>query len=167
MTTRSMSDLDRKIDENHAEVNTRIVELRETMNTVNAGMEELRNLIISQGRNLSQESNNNQQTPPPPPPRNQTEPNQPINYSTRISKVDFPRFDGRKVKDWLYKCDQFFLLDETPPEQRVRLASIHLEGLALQWHLNYMRSRFDEYPLWSRYAADVRRRFGFIRRSTL
>ncbi|MCH80339.1 hypothetical protein A2U01_0001106 [Trifolium medium] len=60
-------------------------------------------------------------------------------YATRISKVEFPSFDGKNVRDWLYKCDQFFLLDETPPTSRVRLASIHLDGLALQWHLNYMR----------------------------
>lgn len=81
-------------------------------------------------------------------------------YSTRISKVEFPKFDGKKVRDWLYKCDQFFLLDETPPESRVRLASIHLEGLALQWHLNYMKSKLDIYPLWPQYAVDVNNRFG-------
>lgn len=51
-------------------------------------------------------------------------------YSIKISKVEFPKFDGKKVKDWLYKCNQFFLLDETPQDLRVRLASIHLEGLA-------------------------------------
>lgn len=81
-------------------------------------------------------------------------------YSTRISKIDFPRFDGSRVKEWLYKCEQFFSLDNTPPESKVRLASIHLDGTALQWHLNYMRSRFDIYPSWPQYIADVSLHFG-------
>jgi hypothetical protein len=81
-------------------------------------------------------------------------------YATRISKVDFPRFDGKNVRDWLYKCDQFFSLDETPATSMVRLASIHLDGLALQWHLNYMRQKFDVYPSWQQYIADVTARFG-------
>jgi hypothetical protein len=81
-------------------------------------------------------------------------------YSTRISKVEFPRFDGKNVRDWLYKCDQFFLLDETPAASMVRLASIHLDGLALQWHLNYMRNKFDIYPSWQQYITDVTERFG-------
>jgi hypothetical protein len=81
-------------------------------------------------------------------------------YATRISKVEFPRFNGKNVRDWLYKCDQFFLLDETPPTSMVRLASIHLDGLALQWHLNYMRHKFDIYPSWQQYITDVTARFG-------
>nr|KYP59778.1 hypothetical protein KK1_015219 [Cajanus cajan] len=83
-------------------------------------------------------------------------------YSTRISKVEFPRFDGKRMKEWLYKCDQFFMLDGTPAESKVRLASIHLDGIALQWHLNYMRNKFDIYPPWQQYVTDVTMRFGEI-----
>lgn len=43
----------------------------------------------------------------------------------------------------------------------MKLASIHLEGLALQWHLNYMRARFDEYP------TDVKCRFGDLHEDPL
>lgn len=75
--------------------------------------------------------------------------------------MEFPRFDGKNVRDWLYKCDQFFLLDETPAASMVRLASIHLDGLALQWHLNYMRSKFDIYP--SPLATIRHRRYGAFR----
>ncbi|XP_058754567.1 uncharacterized protein LOC131627728 [Vicia villosa] len=83
-------------------------------------------------------------------------------YATRISKVEFPRFDGKNVCEWLYKCDQFFLLDGTPQTSMVRLASIHLDGLALQWHLNYMRHKFDIYPSWQQYVTDVTTRFGDV-----
>lgn len=61
-------------------------------------------------------------------------------YSTRISRVEFPRFDGTQVKEWLYKCEQFFTLGVIAAETRVRFASIHLDGIVLQWHLNYMAS---------------------------
>lgn len=54
----------------------------------------------------------------------------------------------------------FFSLDETPQANRVRLASIHLDGLGLQWHLNYMRQKFDIYSSWTQYVADVSTRFG-------
>lgn len=81
-------------------------------------------------------------------------------FATRISKVDFPIFDGSNVREWLYKCDQFFALDPTPEANRVRLASIHLDGLALQWHLNYMKQKFDIYPTWNQYVLNVTARFG-------
>lgn len=50
MTTlnQSVAELDRKIEENHSEVNSHIVQLRETVNTMNANMEELRALILTQ-----------------------------------------------------------------------------------------------------------------------
>lgn len=81
-------------------------------------------------------------------------------YATRISKLDFPKFDGRNVHEWLYRCENFFRLDETTPESKVRLASIHLEGLALQWHLNNICRKIDIYPIWTQYVADVTARFG-------
>ncbi|KAH1150581.1 hypothetical protein GYH30_044549 [Glycine max] len=63
-------------------------------------------------------------------PQTQSFPSQ-THYSTRFSKVEFLRFDGMKVKEWLYKCKQFFALDNTPPKSKVRLASNHLDDSAL------------------------------------
>lgn len=146
MTTHNQSvvELERRVEENRTEANSRMDQMQTSLEN---RIDELRTLIIAQHREPSEESFNGGHRPPPngvpqggipirsEPIQNPLTPNQqnqPRNYSTRISKVDFPRFDGKKVKDWLHKCDQFFLLDETPPESRVRLASIHLEGLALQ-----------------------------------
>lgn len=44
---------------------------------------------------------------------------------TRLARVDFPRFNGEKVKEWLFKVEEFFGIDNTPMDLRVRLASIH------------------------------------------
>nr|DAD20694.1 TPA_asm: hypothetical protein HUJ06_022157 [Nelumbo nucifera] len=68
-------------------------------------------------------------------------------FSTRLTKVDFPRFNGDHVEDWLYKCDQFFTLDNTSFAAKVKLAAIHLEGKALQWHhtlMNRFGPAFDD-----------------------
>nr|DAD43229.1 TPA_asm: hypothetical protein HUJ06_001459 [Nelumbo nucifera] len=68
-------------------------------------------------------------------------------FSTRVTKVDFPKFNGDHVKDWLYKCDQFFSLDNTSSAAKVKLAVIHLEGKSLQWHhalMNRFGPAFDD-----------------------
>ena len=44
----------------------------------------------------------------------------------------------------------------------MRLVSIHLDGLALHWHLNYMRQKFDIYPPWKQYVTDVTTCFGDV-----
>ena len=56
--------------------------------------------------------------------------------ATRQSKIDFPRFNREDLNGWLYKCHQFFEVDETPLETRVKLAAINLEARAFQWHQN-------------------------------
>lgn len=44
--------------------------------------------------------------------------------STRQTKVDFPRFSGEDLRGWLYKCENFFELDGTPWDMKVRVATV-------------------------------------------
>ena len=60
-------------------------------------------------------------------------------FSTRQTKVDFPRFNGEDLNGWIYRCQQFFDVDGTPPESKVKLAVINLEGRTLQWHQNWRK----------------------------
>ncbi|CAM8999660.1 unnamed protein product [Rhodiola kirilowii] len=99
---------------------------------------------------------------PPDPPDIQRAPLLPGGLATRISKVEFPKFDGTLLREWIYRCEQFFLLDSTPPELKVRLASLHMEGKALQWHHNFMSSRFDQFPSWPEYIVAISTRFGSL-----
>lgn len=64
------------------------------------------------------------------------------------------------IREWIYRCEQFFLLDNTVPEMKVHLASLHMEGKALQWHHNYIRSRYDQFSTWPEYIVDISARFG-------
>ncbi|CAL9223350.1 unnamed protein product, partial [Arabidopsis halleri] len=59
---------------------------------------------------------------------------------TRIGKMDFPRFDGDRTRDWLFKVEEFFSLDFTPSETKVKLAAIHFDGRASTWHQSLMQT---------------------------
>lgn len=82
--------------------------------------------------------------------------------STRLTKVDFHRFDGDDFKSWLYRCEQYFSLDEVNDEAKVKLAAIHMEGMALQWHQGYMKSRGYALPGWGEYVMALTARFGAL-----
>ncbi|EEF52232.1 conserved hypothetical protein [Ricinus communis] len=52
--------------------------------------------------------------------------------ATRVTKIEFSRFDEEDLEGWLFKCELFFQFDFTPSNARVKLAAIHMEGKALQ-----------------------------------
>lgn len=81
-------------------------------------------------------------------------------FASRMTKVEFPKFEGTDLRSWLYKCNQFFQLDDIEDNQRVRLAAIHLEGRALLWHQNYMKKCLNILPTWAKYTEEITSRFG-------
>ncbi|KAL8148579.1 hypothetical protein AgCh_005810 [Apium graveolens] len=83
-------------------------------------------------------------------------------FAARMTKVEFPKFDGTELRLWLYKCNQFFQLDEVTDPQKVRLAVIHLEGKELLWHQTYMQRCNHVIPTWSKYTEDITVRFGYL-----
>ena len=79
----------------------------------------------------------------------------------RIGKVEFPKFSGADVEGWIYRCEHFFAMDETPDDVKLRCAVVHLEGEALQWHRAYMKIRaatISEIP-WNDYVKSISARF--------
>ncbi|KAG8387730.1 hypothetical protein BUALT_Bualt02G0051800 [Buddleja alternifolia] len=82
---------------------------------------------------------------------------------TRFSQVEFPKFRGEDLRGWVYRCEQFFEVDDTPPDAKVRIAAVHLEGKALQWHQIFMKSRLTrELPNWEDYVRALNERFGAL-----
>ncbi|KAG7572601.1 Neutral/alkaline non-lysosomal ceramidase C-terminal [Arabidopsis suecica] len=85
------------------------------------------------------------------------------NYSglTRLSKVDFPRFNGEDVTNWLFKVEEFFGIDRTPHEMKVRMASIHFDGVASTWHNAWLQSQMEKGELveWESYKLALRDHF--------
>ena len=47
--------------------------------------------------------------------------------------MNFPRFDGENPYSWLYKANQYFNIHQTQNNDRIPMASFHLEGEALIW----------------------------------
>ena len=83
----------------------------------------------------------------------------PGNHLTHLSKFEFHRFDGEDLEGWIFRCDQFFSLDDTDDPIK---ASIHLDSKALDWHQTYIKTRsLSPLPLtWAEYTLALRNRFG-------
>lgn len=57
--------------------------------------------------------------------------------------------------------NNFFDVDETPEDSKVKLASCNFEGKALQWHQSYVKHRLSrEWPRWTEYVGSLYARFG-------
>ncbi|CAL1394527.1 unnamed protein product [Linum trigynum] len=54
-------------------------------------------------------------------------------FLAKLARLEFPRFAGEEPGAWFPRVEQFFEYHEVPEEQRVSLASFHLEGEANQW----------------------------------
>ncbi|KAG8375887.1 hypothetical protein BUALT_Bualt09G0005900 [Buddleja alternifolia] len=82
---------------------------------------------------------------------------------TKCSRVEFPKFCEDDLRGWVYRCEQFFEVDETPSDAKVRLAAVDLEGKALQWHQIFMKARLTrEIPNWEEYVKALSDRFGVL-----
>nr|GEX37176.1 hypothetical protein [Tanacetum cinerariifolium] len=77
----------------------------------------------------------------------------------RLTKIEFPKFDGEYVLSWLYRVNNFFDMDNiVEDEQKIRLVSMHMFGKALNWHLHFM-SKFGEVMTWPVYQTHVKKIF--------
>nr|AAD25593.1 hypothetical protein [Arabidopsis thaliana]ABE65428.1 hypothetical protein At2g05030 [Arabidopsis thaliana] len=59
---------------------------------------------------------------------------------TRLGKIDLPRFDGTGIKEWLFKVEEFFGIDFTPADLKVKMVAIHFDSHAATWHHSFMQS---------------------------
>ena len=60
--------------------------------------------------------------------------------NVKTPKVELMKFGGNNPREWIKKCQRFFLLNPIPYDQRVLFASLHLEGLAETWFQNCFES---------------------------
>lgn len=82
---------------------------------------------------------------------------------TRQTKVDFPSFDGNRVREWLFKCERFIELDDTPTDMKVTIVSVYLSRFAMECHYTFVNNRMLQGPIsWAEYADAVATRFGPI-----
>ena len=60
---------------------------------------------------------------------------------TRFSQIDFPHFSGEDPTRWIYKVEKLFRYQHTATNERVVLASFHLQDDALQWYWWFEKAR--------------------------
>ena len=60
---------------------------------------------------------------------------------TRNARVEFPRFSGEGFKSWRSKAEQFFLVDETPDDLKVKIAVMYLDEKPYECFDSYSRIR--------------------------
>ena len=120
----------RRWEESYQQLQQAMEEFREQQNQVN---EQIRELITGLSRQLLQIATNAAAGEV-----SSSNSNKP--YS-RLSRIEFPQFGGEDVMGWLYKCEQFFEVDNITHNVKVKVASIHLTGKALLWHQSYMKIR--------------------------
>nr|GEV26418.1 retrovirus-related Pol polyprotein from transposon 17.6 [Tanacetum cinerariifolium]GEX07176.1 retrovirus-related Pol polyprotein from transposon 17.6 [Tanacetum cinerariifolium] len=71
---------------------------------------------------------------------------------SQMTKLEFLKFTGEDVKGRLYRCHQFFKVDNVDESEKVKLASIHLYDKALAWHKQFEKifmpkTLYDAYQL--------------------
>lgn len=87
-----------------------------------------------------------------------------LQSSTRVpsnyTKITCPRFDVEDFRGWLLKMEQFFVVDNTPENDKVRLVMMHLDERALQWHQWFMvnQGNINEVT-WPYYLHHMKHRF--------
>ncbi|KAM2104973.1 hypothetical protein ACFX1R_015519 [Malus domestica] len=76
-----------------------------------------------------------------------------------LVKLDFPRFqEGDDPLGWIYKAEHYFDYFDILADKKVRMASFHMEGEALQWFqwVNCVKN----YPKWEDFTKIFCREFG-------
>jgi len=77
----------------------------------------------------------------------------------RLPKISFSSFDGESDPlTWLNKCDNFFRGHRTPEDEKVWMASLHLDDTVVEWYYQMERD-FGMVP-WSRFVDFINLRFG-------
>lgn len=85
----------------------------------------------------------------------------PIVFS-KTTRLEFPEYTGEDPTEWLVRVDQFFEFQGTKEDQKVSLASFHLEGEANQWW-RWLRRTYKEEGKevsWAAFEEELWARFG-------
>nr|GFB85972.1 reverse transcriptase [Tanacetum cinerariifolium] len=79
----------------------------------------------------------------------------------KLIRIEFPKFNGDDVKDWVYRCKQFFKLDGVPDGRKIQLASIHIFDATLVCYQQYVKKYPDNTP-WEHFEVEVVKRCGVL-----
>jgi hypothetical protein len=55
-------------------------------------------------------------------------------FQVRNVKLEFPRFNGTNVHEWIFRAEQFFDYYDTPDIDRLTISSVHLDKDVVPWY---------------------------------
>ena len=76
-----------------------------------------------------------------------------------FTKHEFPIFNPKDIPFWLWKCERYFNIAETPKENKVKMASIHFDEKTFLWHRAMDRRWRGCFPQWEEYIVLLQDRF--------
>ncbi|XP_020233863.1 uncharacterized protein LOC109813966 [Cajanus cajan] len=79
-------------------------------------------------------------------------------FQVRNIKLDFPKFDGTNVLQWIFKAEQFFGYYSTPELQRLTIVAIHLEKDVVPWF--QMMQKNNPFQSWEGFTKALELEFG-------
>jgi hypothetical protein len=69
----------------------------------------------------------------------------------------FSHNGNEEPSQWPYKCNNFFVAQNTKEEEQMHLEAFHLEGDALTWFMRWEKE--IGHPNWPQFSAAIDRRF--------
>jgi hypothetical protein len=77
----------------------------------------------------------------------------------KLAKLDFPRYNGLEdPTSWIYRAEQFFEYQQTEEQEKLPLATYHLEGEVQMWYQLFRES--EELVTWEKLKANLYTRYG-------
>jgi hypothetical protein len=76
----------------------------------------------------------------------------------RNVKLEFPRFDGTNVHEWIFRAEQFFDYYETPDPDHLTISSVHLDKDVVPWF--QMQQRSNPFRSWLDFTRTLELDFG-------
>lgn len=80
------------------------------------------------------------------------------NQGFPLMRIEFPHWEGGDPTDWVSRAECYFRFHRTPEYIKVKIASIHLDGEAIQWYDWFESSR--GIPTWTELVDGLMARFG-------
>ena len=73
--------------------------------------------------------------------------------------MEFSKFNGEEFDNWLLRAEYFFEVNGTQKENWVKIAALHLDGKAIQWHQGFIKAK-EGTVSWEEYVHAMGSRFG-------
>ena len=116
--------------------------------------------LIKTVQGLTEAGNQWQHGIAPSSPATTTTPLDSLTTVPKTMRLEFSRFRGENPLGWVYKAHQFFQLYNTPINQRILLASYHMEDEALIWFQEAEET--GQFTSWETFVRVLHTRFGTL-----